>query len=260
MTTPTKPSRKAENVFLFRVLFQRSFLDDAEAVGGMEKLTGGDGEMSRSLIDQLASEINLNPAFRNRFVFSPYIIFAGNEYYILGQITINSPMKNSLEAWDTFLKEFQSTYDEYGMAGHFRIEPTDNQSDMRDWAKEDAWPVPPWSETPYVPPKLLGRDYFGANRPGRGQDRLLGMAGLHRGLRRQAARSHRGPAANHQRQVHRRSRLLRSRRQANSPLRRPDRTASPSLTPTKDMAERSAVPFTPFYWSVPCDLMPALPR
>ncbi len=154
MTEPTKPSRKAGNVFVFRVLFQRSFIDDADAVGGMEKLTGGDGEMSRSLIDQLASEINLNPAFRNRFVFSPYIIFAGNEYYILGQITVNSPEKNSLEAWDTFLKEFQSTYDEYGMAGHFRIEPTDNQSDMRDWAKEDAWPVPPWSETPYVPPKL----------------------------------------------------------------------------------------------------------
>jgi hypothetical protein len=36
MTIPTKPSRNAENVFIFRVLFQRSFIDDADAVGGME--------------------------------------------------------------------------------------------------------------------------------------------------------------------------------------------------------------------------------
>jgi len=154
MTEPTKPSRKAENVFIFRVLFQRSFMDDADAVGGMEKLTGGVGDVSHALIDQLASEINLNPTFRNRFIFSPYIIFAGNEYYILGQITVNSAQKNSLAVWDEFLKEFQTTYDEYGMAGHFRIEPTDNQSDLRDWAKEDAWPVPPWSDTPYVPPRI----------------------------------------------------------------------------------------------------------
>ncbi len=154
MTTPTKPSRKADNVFIFRVLFQRSFLDDADAVG-LERLLGqGDGNLRQALIDQLASEINLNPAFRNRFVFSPYIIFAGNEYYILGQITFNSPEKNSLEAWDKFLHEFQSTYDNYGMAGHFRIEPTENQSDLRDWAKEDAWPVPPWSDTPYGPPQV----------------------------------------------------------------------------------------------------------
>jgi hypothetical protein len=140
--------------FIFRVLFQRSFIDDADAVGGMEKLTGENGDLSHALIDQLASEINLNPAFRNRFVFSPYIIFAGNEYYILGQITVNSTEKNSLEAWDNFLKEFQDTYDTYGMVGHFRIEPTANQSHLRDWARKDAWPVPPWSDTPYVPPKV----------------------------------------------------------------------------------------------------------
>ena len=153
MTEPTKPSRKAENVFTHRVLFQRSFIDDADAVGGMEKLTGK-GDVSQALIDQLASEINLNPAFRNRFIFSPYIIFDGNEYYILGQITVNRPEKNSIEAVDTFVKEFQDTYDTYGMAGHFRIEPIGNQSDLRDWPKEDAWPVPPWSDTPYVPPRI----------------------------------------------------------------------------------------------------------
>jgi hypothetical protein len=151
MTTPTKPSRKAEHEFIVRVLFQRSFMDDTDAVGGIEKLTGGNGDVSQALIDQLASEINLNPAFRNRFVFSPYIIFDGNEYYVLGQITVNSAQKNSIEAGDKFVEEFQSTYDDYGMAGHFRIEPTDNQ--VR-WSEPDSWPMPPWVDKPYVPRRV----------------------------------------------------------------------------------------------------------
>jgi len=150
MTEPTKPSRKAENVFILRVLFQRSFIDDADAVGGMEKLTGK-GDVSQALIDQLASEINLNPTFRNRFVFSPYIVFDGNEYYILGQITVNSSQKNSIEVGDKFVNEFQDTYDTYGMAGHFRIEPTD---DKIRWSEPDSWPMPPWIDKPYVPPRI----------------------------------------------------------------------------------------------------------
>ncbi len=149
-TEPTKHRQEAENVFIFRVLFQRSFLDDADAVGGLEKLTGG-GDVSQALIDQLAREINLNPAFRNRFIFSPYIIFAGNEYYVLGQITVNAPAKNLVEVVDKFVKEFQVTYDTYGMAGHFRIEPA---NDHIRWSQPDKWPVPPWSETPYLPPPI----------------------------------------------------------------------------------------------------------
>ena len=59
MTIPTKPSRNAENVFIFRVLFQRSFIDDADAVGGMEKLTGESGSNkaeARQIIKRLTDE------------------------------------------------------------------------------------------------------------------------------------------------------------------------------------------------------------
>src|SRR5208337_4099243 len=80
---------------------------------------------------------------------SPFIIFAGNEYYILGQITANSPQKNSIEAVDKFVNEFQDTYDTYGMAGHFRIA----ESDVL-WSEPDSWPMPPWVDKPYVPPQM----------------------------------------------------------------------------------------------------------
>lgn len=128
----------------FRIVFMRSWEDDFEfAQGRCQKKPFLD--LRQALIDQLRDEIDDNPAFKGRFVFSPHVLLAGGEYYILGEIQYDSGFP-ILEAWDAFCEEFQATYDEFGAAGHYRIVPLPGQEAFaaRLLGDDQEWPLPPW--------------------------------------------------------------------------------------------------------------------
>ena len=138
----------------FRVVFQRDWNDDWEASEYVRNtVTGNRSNLPAALVAQLAAEIDEHPSFHRRFEFSNSVIVCGSTYYLLGQILWEGD-SDVAKAWDAFRHAFQVAYDGCGVAGHYQIAPSPEQTALQQRlaAASHNFPVPPWT---YSSPRRL---------------------------------------------------------------------------------------------------------